>query len=302
MMDKSHSIVSVIICSVNIENFKLVRQSIERTIGIDHEIIRIDNRETQWGICKAYNHGASIATGDYLCFMHEDVFFKSQDWGKTLVEHISSIPDCGVVGLAGTDYVSRFHAFWWYSGNVVRNFSTIDANNTLYSKKTHPTGTFIPVKILDGFFLFCKKEVWENSPFDETNFPDFHFYDIDFTLSVSNQNFYNYVCNNINVIHLSSGTLALSHYKNAKAFRVKYKDLLPIAGSQSTFGKQVYYELMSAYRLYKYAIKVGASRKLQLQEIKQISKTYYCLLLFSIPFLDMIMFFKKRLNNQHCVR
>ena len=52
---------SIIICSVSPERLEQVTRNIHDTIGVDYEIIAIDNREKQWPIARAYNEGASRA-------------------------------------------------------------------------------------------------------------------------------------------------------------------------------------------------------------------------------------------------
>lgn len=46
---------SIIICSVSPERLEQVTRNIHDTIGVDYEIIAIDNREKQWPIARAYN-------------------------------------------------------------------------------------------------------------------------------------------------------------------------------------------------------------------------------------------------------
>lgn len=46
---------SFIICSVSPERLEQVTRNIHDTIGVDYEIIAIDNREKQWPIARAYN-------------------------------------------------------------------------------------------------------------------------------------------------------------------------------------------------------------------------------------------------------
>lgn len=46
---------SIIICSVSPERLEQVTRNIHDTIGVDYEIIAIDNREKQWPIVRAYN-------------------------------------------------------------------------------------------------------------------------------------------------------------------------------------------------------------------------------------------------------
>ncbi len=48
--------------------------------------------------------GASQAKFNIICFLHEDVLFRSQNWGLTLVSLFADHPDLGLVGLAGSKY------------------------------------------------------------------------------------------------------------------------------------------------------------------------------------------------------
>ena len=48
--------VSIIICSVSPHLLKDLQQNIAQTIGVEYEIIAIDNREKHWSIAKVYNY------------------------------------------------------------------------------------------------------------------------------------------------------------------------------------------------------------------------------------------------------
>lgn len=72
--------ISIIICSKNKDLLKDVSANIELTIGVPYEIIAIENNKGEFGICKAYNDGASKAKYDIFCFMHEDISFETQNW------------------------------------------------------------------------------------------------------------------------------------------------------------------------------------------------------------------------------
>ena len=282
--------ISIIICSIDQQKFSKVSESISETIGADYEIIKVDNLVNNFSICKAYNYGVKYAKGDYLCFMHEDIIFKSDDWGTSLIEFVDNNKDCGIIGFAGTDYVSSFHAFWWYNGNIARNYSTLSSDNadSLILKRTHSNQKFIPVTVLDGLFLFCKKDVWELEPFDEVTFDHFHFYDMDFSISKTINGKQNYVCNTVDLIHLSSGTLARPHFDNAIKFRAKYKDILPFKPRNYNLVRVFFNELTSAYRLVLYSQKVGADKYSVLEEIKIGNSLVYIALIVGFPLYNVI--------------
>ena len=59
---------SIIISSYQDKFYSALEQNIAETIGIPHEIIKIDNPNLM-GICEAYNKGALLSKYDYhlLC-------------------------------------------------------------------------------------------------------------------------------------------------------------------------------------------------------------------------------------------
>ena len=102
--------VSIIICSVSPHLLKDLQQNIAQTIGVEYEIIAIDNREKHWPIAKVYNYGAQQAKYPYLFFVHEDIRLLSDKWGELIISKLAE-PDCGVVGFVGDK--ARFS---WYYG------------------------------------------------------------------------------------------------------------------------------------------------------------------------------------------
>ena len=82
---------SIIICSISPERLSRLKANIQETIGVEHEIIAIDNRETHWPIAKVYNEGARRARFPYLFFVHEDVRFHTTGWGEVIAEKLQEI-------------------------------------------------------------------------------------------------------------------------------------------------------------------------------------------------------------------
>ena len=67
--------ISIIICSRKPDISDVLKQNIKETIGTDYELIVIDNSHNKYSIFSAYNEGLTLASGDVLCYMHEDLFF-----------------------------------------------------------------------------------------------------------------------------------------------------------------------------------------------------------------------------------
>lgn len=59
---------SIIICSISPERLQEISQNIHATIGVEHEIIAIDNREKCWSIARAYNEGGSAGSLSLFVF------------------------------------------------------------------------------------------------------------------------------------------------------------------------------------------------------------------------------------------
>ena len=230
--------VSIIVCARN-QNFQnRMIKSVEDTIGTEFEAIVFDNTNKRWNICAVYNYCAQKANCQYLCFIHEDVIMTTPGWGKNIIEFIEKTANCGVVGFAGgTIAVKNFYT--WYCGaakvryryydsdiyNPDKNYNTSDLTFKYYNPEN---ADFAKAVTLDGIFLFTRREVWQENPFDEKMIGGFHFYDADFTFGVS-QKRQNYVCLTADIYHFSSGNYDITFYENACIFQKKWKHKLPYA-------------------------------------------------------------------------
>lgn len=73
--------ISCIICSRTSTISNELMQNISSTIGCEYEIITIDNSTNKHNIFQAYNEGIRRAKGEYLCFMHDDILYHTENWG-----------------------------------------------------------------------------------------------------------------------------------------------------------------------------------------------------------------------------
>jgi hypothetical protein len=220
--------ISVIVCSVNKSFISNLRANIIKNIGCNFELLIHDNTLNTKGICTVYNNLAANAKGKYLCFLHEDVLVLTEGWGNILITKASE-ESTGVIGFAGSETVSGI-PYWHYketlhyhyrqtarNGSLIHDF-TLDGDDEKHEN--------IEVAVLDGMFLFCRKEIWEKNKFDENSFSRFHLYDIDFTFQVA-QKLHNYVNTEIILVHSSLGSLNMAYYKNLIIFYKKWRDILP---------------------------------------------------------------------------
>lgn len=197
---------SLIVCSINPDFLSNLKENVASTIGLEHEWLVWDNRETGKGICEVYNSMAGTARYPYLCFLHEDLLFKTAAWGKLLIG-ILQTQDAKLLGIAGSNYKSSLYS-GWYSGGGARDYS-----NIYHRLNDHEYHLCIPEKwepgeaevvSIDGVFMACPKTSWEKTRFNEQLLKGFHFYDIDFSLRVARTGKV-IVTNRIAMIHLTVG-------------------------------------------------------------------------------------------------
>jgi len=225
--------ISVITCSIKPEICKRMLESVSKTIDTEYETIIFDNREKKLGLCAAYNKTAKEAKGDYLCFVHEDIVIKTQGWGRELIKFYEHNNNCGIFGIAGGKNANRNFISWDTSSCLIKvydgvnNGGKLDLETNLFYHYLNPDNeTFSKAVCLDGVFLFVKKDIWENNKFDEKTFKDFHFYDVDFSFSIS-QKHQNYVYFGMDIYHFSAGNVDKIFCENMYSFQKKWKSRLP---------------------------------------------------------------------------
>ncbi|MEJ7663695.1 MAG: glycosyltransferase [Hymenobacter sp.] len=135
----------------------------------------------KYGICEAYNKGAARSKYSIVCFMHEDIYFHTLNWGQLVVEILAD-EKIGVLGVAGGTYVADAPGSWNSCGSeyIVMQIQHTVNGRTQLDRLVPEHGNLFPVAAVDGVWMCCRKAVWQDSPFDATVFPGFHFYDVDF--------------------------------------------------------------------------------------------------------------------------
>jgi hypothetical protein len=205
--------ISVIICSINKDFAKQVQSNIDSTIGIEWEPIVIDNTINPSPITKVYNLGASRATYDILCFVHEDVLFETENWGLKIMDAFRKDTALGLIGVGGSKYKSKT-ASGWFCG-----FKELDCCNITHLNKSGDKEVLYmnpeqgaknqQVVTVDGVFMCCPKRVWDEIRFDEILLTDFHLYDLDFSIRVS-EKYKAVITFEIDILHIVKG----NHYGN----------------------------------------------------------------------------------------
>ena len=176
--------ISIIICSRTATLSKELTLNISKTIGVDHELIVIDNSQNQYCICDAYNLGVKQSKYDILCFMHDDITYHSQNWGKNVVTHFTDI-QVDAIGVAGTPYCAYMPGPWWGNDILYEHLLQGDEQNADAQLKSNgEPDKKRQATILDGVWLCIRKPLFNTIGFDDINFKGFHFYDADICMQI----------------------------------------------------------------------------------------------------------------------
>jgi Glycosyltransferase like family len=289
---------SVVICSAKSSLAQRLMKNIEMTVGVPCEIIIIDNSADGNGICAVYNTGARKAKYPILCFVHEDVLFRTAGWGKNLLAHFED-PLTGLVGVAGGDSLSNVPSTWsntFISPEINIMQYESKKNNALTHLYVSASSKKLPkkqVQVIDGVFMCVKKTVFDEYQFDESLLKNFHGYDVDYSLQVS-QKYKNYVAFDILLEHYSEGKLNKAWLTSCFVISKKWKRRLPV--SVYTLGRQeqVHYHWQTLHVLIKHMFNLKYNPvKIYFNCIR-----YSCTRFFKVRrFLSMNRFFIQLLLN-----
>jgi glycosyltransferase involved in cell wall biosynthesis len=227
--------ISIIICSANEEELAKVSENIRGTVGVAHEIIAIDNRKEQRGICEIYNEGAQRARFDLLCFMHEDIELLTAGWGVRVLDIFCQNPAIGLLGIAGGGYKSLTPSSWYnyhlqenggFYCNLVQGYKHTGRDETVDYR--NPRGELLSqVACIDGCWMCTRREVVRQFPFDEKLLKGFHGYDLDFSIAV-NQRYQVAVTFEVLLKHFSEGNFNQTWRTQILKVHKKWAHLLPL--------------------------------------------------------------------------
>ena len=251
--------ITFVICSVDPDRSRRTELNIRRSSGIDPEIFIHDNRETGWGLCKTYNHYASQARSDYLCFLHEDFSFRTASWARTIVDFYRATPGAGVIGFFGYALKTRSPSLMGGLSRYERaSLYQHIGERVVRLESRAGEADFSPVVQVDGLCLIVPKAVWREHPFDEELFRDFHLYDIDFCVRIARR-YTNYVCHSVFGEHESVGSYDDSWYRNIMLFQRKWDGCLPLTAVPMSPREVREAETFAAYKFYKRVLSEGRS-------------------------------------------
>ena len=224
--------ISIIICNKGNSLDTTLGQNIRDTIGVDYEIISIDNSRGQYSIFQAYNEGVARAKGDILCFMHDDILFRSNDWGKVVEASFASDQKTGALGVAGGHFLPDCPCSW--STCKTTSFhvwqTNRDGSATEYGCTDYANGKrLVEVASLDGLFMCIRRSLFDIIRFDDKTFTGFHCYDSDICMQVLSAGYSVKVTFDIDIEHRSNGACNQQYYDNLELWHKKWHSHLPVA-------------------------------------------------------------------------
>jgi glycosyltransferase involved in cell wall biosynthesis len=227
--------ISIIICSANAADLKLVQENISATIGVPHEVIAFDNGSGSKGICEIYNHGTKQAKFDILCFMHEDISFRTVNWGKKVLSIFKENEEIGLLGIAGGGYKSLTPSSWYnyhlqenggFYANLIQGFKHTGKPDQ-HEYRNPKTESLSRVACIDGCWMCTRKTVAIRYPFDEKRLKKFHGYDLDFSIAV-NQQYHVMVTFEVLLQHFSEGNFDSTWMDEIIKVHKKWGGFLPV--------------------------------------------------------------------------
>jgi GT2 family glycosyltransferase len=219
--------ISIVICSRNSQLDEYLASNIKRTIGrIDYEIILIDNSENSYSIFSAYNIGFKKSKYPIVCFMHEDIEYRTQNWGQLVVNCFKN-KDVGLSGIIGSKYISEIPCGWWLSksrrGHIIEKRNNEDIREDFGAKKEEQVVT------IDGLWFCIRKNLYPTISFDTKTFKGFHCYDMDISLQILKLKYQIQVIQDMELYHKSQGSTNDAFYFNCVLLYKKWRNSLPVS-------------------------------------------------------------------------
>lgn len=227
----------------------LLVANINQTIGIPFELEIITGAES---ITHAYEDGLKKSSGEFFLFLHEDVLFHTQDWGKTLLGHFKRDSTIGLIGVAGAKTHTFIPSAWWdclENDKVIRILQHKPGGQKEDQDRGFGINKCVEVAVIDGVFMALRKEV--GAHFDQTLIR-FHGYDLDLSLAVQEKGYKVAVIQDVLLEHFSLGNLHLGWLTALLHVHRKYKHLLPLA--KGDVESSLLQEIRNAIQLFKHYV------------------------------------------------
>lgn len=237
MEEKLYAVISTREEGEKIENFA---KHVEDTCGCDISVIVAVNHDAI-GLTEVYNRATESEElkDKIVVFMHDDIEFMREGWGKELLRLFDEHKDYGIIGVAGSAEFNNKEAAWWrYKRIFGQVLHRHEGKSWLTAFSPLLDHDLEEVCVVDGLFMAvhngrCKQR-WDDEHFK------FQFYDIAFCIDNYLEGVKIGVTTNIRIAHNSVGELKPEWHEAVGTLMEKYRDVLPISipEKKKQYGKQ----------------------------------------------------------------
>jgi hypothetical protein len=254
--------ISIIICSRNRTITPVQYGNISETVGIPYELIIIDNSRNQYSsLAAAYNDGVRKSHNSILCFMHDDILYRTRNWGEIVLAHFQ-YGNVGMIGVGGARYLSDIPSIWWAgglkyinskNGTICHNSINTNRENmseSVYNMVNPENAVASRVVILDGLWFCVRKEIFDVAHFDDQNYDGFHFYDLDLSMQINKMNLELRNIFNIELEHISASRHDKKWIENCFIFYGKWHSYLPVSALKLSLKQKIMIDYESFRILY----------------------------------------------------
>lgn len=270
--------ISIIICSRKATISQELLVNIAETIGCAYELIVIDNSENTYSIFEAYNLGIDKGTGDFLCFIHDDILFHSTGWGNSIKRIFNEDKQIGLIGVAGAKIKTKTPSAWWDCPKnqkvicIIQHFPNREKEVWNFGFENEQNTEVVSI---DGVFMTMHKD---KCIYFNTEMSGFHNYDLSISMEYKKQGYKIIVTNEIVLEHFSLGTINEAWVRSTYEIHKIYKKLLPLYKYEKPMDKKL--EVTNAIRFVEESLKyslnaIAISVWMQLFFLNPISKYHY---------------------------
>lgn len=214
----------------------------------DFELITLDNTRSQFtSASEALNQGGSLAKGDYILFIHQDIVLESESWLHDLEQSLGELDNLGVVGVAG-----RSADEWEVVTNITHGIPPDRAS------RFHVTAP-MKVQTIDECAFVVPKSVFNQLRFDEETCYHWHLYSVEYCLSANRLGYSAYVLP-LELYHKSEGASMSKDYflvleKVIEKHKEEYSKIYTAMGNWATNYPMTILKSYFAYTLVRTIIK-----------------------------------------------
>lgn len=178
-------------------------------------------------LTKFYNKALKETKNDIVVFIHDDVIVETKQIANRIVRMFENNPEYGIIGVAGTKYLSETGRWWDERKSMYGRVSHTHEGKTWLSEYSPDQDRRLEETIIvDGvFFAVHKKRIKQT--FDEA-VEGFHFYDVDFSFRNHIEGVKVGVTTEVRINHMSIGMTNEQWDLNRQQFAEKFKDNLPV--------------------------------------------------------------------------